>query len=101
MNWAPVVIASVGCLLLKLVGTFANSRFVDLPVVQKYVPYLPVTLLTSLTVSNTISPGQPWHTDARIVGVAAGLVALWRKLPFLAVLLIAAAVAAVAHLWWH
>ncbi len=101
MSWTPVIIASVGCLLLKMLGTFAQTRFVELPVVQKYVPYLPVTLLTSLTISNTLSPGRPWHTDARIVGVAAGIVALWRKLPFLAVLLIAAAVAALAHVWWH
>ncbi len=101
MSWAPILVACIGCLALKLLGTFMPIRLVDHPVVQRYVPYLPVALLTSLTMSSTLSPGRPWHTDSRVVGVVVGAVALWRKWPFLAVLLLAAASAGVAHVWWH
>jgi branched-subunit amino acid transport protein AzlD len=59
---------------------------------------LPAALLGALVVVSTISDEATLHVDARLVGVAAAAVALWRKAPFVVVVLVAAAATAVARL---
>jgi hypothetical protein len=101
VSWTPVLIASFGCLALKVFGAFIPARFVGGDRTQIFISFLPVALLSSLIVSSTIAKAHPYSTDARSLGVAAAALALWRKLSFLPVLIIATSVAAVAHIWWR
>lgn len=53
---------------------------------------LPPALLAALVVNQTVTDGQELVLDARLAGVMAGAVAVWRGGPFWLVILIAAAV---------
>ncbi len=59
---------------------------------------LPPALLAALVVSQTVVTGTELVVDARLAGVSAGAVAVWRGAPFWLVLVIAAAGAAVLRL---
>jgi len=54
---------------------------------------LPPALLAALVVNQTVSDGQELVLDARLAGVVAGAIAVWRGAPFWLVILVAAAVA--------
>lgn len=51
---------------------------------------LPAALLAALVVTSTFTAGTAWTVDARAVGLLAAALALWRRLPFVVVVLIAA-----------
>jgi hypothetical protein len=58
---------------------------------------LPIPLLAALVVTSTLATGEEWSFDARIVGLVAAALALWRRLPFVVVVVIAGAATAVAR----
>ena len=62
--------------------------------VDRIVAVLPIPLLAALVVTSTLANGGEWAFDARMAGVAAAGVALWRRLPFIAVVLVAGAATA-------
>ncbi len=55
---------------------------------------LPPALLAALVVNQTVTDGRDLVVDARLAGVVAGAVAVWRGAPFWLVITIAAAVTA-------
>jgi hypothetical protein len=55
---------------------------------------LPVALLTALAAVQTFAVGSRLVVDARLAGVAAGVIALLFRAPFLVVVFVAAATAA-------
>jgi hypothetical protein len=59
---------------------------------------LPPALLAALVVSQTIVTGTSLVIDARLAGVAAGAVGVWRGAPFWLVLVIAATTTALLRL---
>jgi branched-subunit amino acid transport protein len=65
--------------------------------VARVAQLLPAALLGALVVVSTVSDEAALHVDARLVGVGAAGVALWRKAPFVVVVLVAAAATAVAR----
>ncbi len=63
---------------------------------RRIVELLPVALLAALVVVEAVADGAHWHFDGpRLAGLAAGAVAVERRMPFLVVVVAAAAVAAV------
>ncbi len=59
---------------------------------------LPPALLAALIVNQTVTDGQSLVVDARLAGVVAGSLAVWRGAPFWLVITIAAAVTALLRL---
>jgi hypothetical protein len=59
---------------------------------------LPPALLAALVVSQTVTSGRDLVVDARLAGVLAGAVAVWRGAPFWLVLAVAATVTAALRL---
>jgi branched-subunit amino acid transport protein len=97
--WILVGATIVGCYLLKLAGYLVPARLLDGPRTRRVVELLPVALLAALVVVEAIADGR--HLDfngARLAGVAAGGVAVWRRAPFLVVIIVAGAVAALLRL---
>jgi branched-subunit amino acid transport protein len=67
----------------------------DVPaVVARCLALIPAALFAALVVKDTFSVGQELQLDARAAGVAAAVVAAWRRLPIALVIVIAAAVTA-------
>ena len=97
--WLLVLATIAGCYLLKLAGYFVPARVLDHPQVRRLVELVPVALLAALVVVEAIANGR--HLDwnaARLTGFAAGAVAVWRRAPFVVVILVAGAVAALVRL---
>lgn len=91
-----MVIASlaVGTYLLRLGGAVLGDR-VNLPEgVRRFLPLAAVALLAALAATAALMDGGGFAGVARPVGVLAGVLAAWRRLPFIAVVVIAAGVAA-------
>jgi uncharacterized membrane protein len=97
--WVLVLATAGGCYLLKLAGYLVPVRVLDEPRVRRLVELLPVALLAALVVVEALASGRHLQWDGpRLAGFAAGAVAVWRRAPFLAVVVIAAAVAALLRL---
>lgn len=58
---------------------------------------LPAALLGALVAVSTLADGRALHPDARLVGVGAAAVALWRRQSFVVVVVVAAAATAAAR----
>lgn len=92
--WPIVLLASVGCFLLKLTGYVVPRRLLDNARVARVTTLIPVAMLASLVVVQTVGAGQAVVIDARVAGVAVAAVALVLRAPFLVVVVLAGVTAA-------
>jgi branched-subunit amino acid transport protein len=92
---AAVLVASALSFLTKLAGHLVPPRLLLGPLSSRALTLLPVSLLAGLVaVQAFAAPGGHLVVDARAAGLAAAVVALLLRAPFLVVILVAAAVAA-------
>lgn len=92
--WLALIAAAAGCYLLKLVGLAVPARLLDRPLAQRAAALLPVALLAALIAVQTVTTGRALVVDARLVGLAVGVVAVLLRAPFLVVVTLAAVTAA-------
>jgi uncharacterized membrane protein len=93
-----VLLAGVGCYLLKLAGLSLPERVLAHPTVERVADLIPVALLSALVAVQVFSTGPELVLDARALGLAFAVVALLLLMPFLVVVVGASVVAAVARL---
>ena len=96
--WTAVLLAGVGCYLLKLAGLSLPERVLAHPTVERVADLIPVALLAALVAVQVFSTGPELVLDARALGLAFAVVALLLRMPFLVVVVGASVVAAVARL---
>ncbi|MEV5555927.1 AzlD domain-containing protein [Nonomuraea wenchangensis] len=97
--WWAIAALCAGCYALKLSGLAAPRWVLDHPVVRRFAELVPVALLGALVAVQVFTEAGELHIDpARTAGLAAAVVALLLRAPFLAVLFAAAAVTALARL---
>ena len=96
--WTAIVLAGVGCWLLKVAGLSVPPRILERPVVERIADLLPVALLSALIGVQVFGSGQSVVIDARVVGLGVAFVALLLRAPFIVVVLLAAASAALVRL---
>ncbi len=94
MIWAAVLATAAGCYLLKVTGWFVPASVLERPRVRAASALLPVALLSALVVVQVFADGRSLVVDARAAALVAAAVCLWRRLPFVVVVLVAAATAA-------
>jgi uncharacterized membrane protein len=92
--WPAILVASAGCYALKLAGLSLPRRALDDPRAARVAAVLPVALLAALIATGTFATGPALALDARAAGLAAALVALRLRAPFLVVVASACATAA-------
>jgi branched-subunit amino acid transport protein len=86
-----LIVMTVGTFALKSAGPLVlGDRALPLRV-QQLVDLLPAALLAALTLVSTVGDGRAIAIDARLVGLVVAGVALWRKLPFVVVVVLASA----------
>ena len=98
MTWAAIVVASVGCYLLKLAGLSVPAAVLEHPAVERIADLLPVALLAALVGVQVFASGTSLVVDARLVGLGVAVLALLLRAPFIVVVVAAAAAAAVVRL---
>ena len=96
--WTAVLLAGIGCYLLKLAGMSLPERVLSHPTVERVADLIPVALLAALVAVQVFSAGTSLTLDARVLGLAFAVVALLLRMPFLVVVVGAAVVAALARL---
>jgi uncharacterized membrane protein len=96
--WTAILLAGVGCYLLKLAGLSLPERVLEHPTVERVADLIPVALLAALVAVQTFSSGPELALDARALGLAFAVVALLLRMPFLVVVVGASVVAAVTRL---
>ncbi len=96
--WLVILGTAAGCYLVKLAGLSVPARVLEHPVVERVADLLPVAMLAALIGVQVLASGQELVVDARLLGLGAAVVALLLRAPFIVVVAVAAAVAAVARL---
>jgi branched-subunit amino acid transport protein len=95
---AVLVIMTIGTFALKSAGPLLLGER-SLPArVQQVVDLLPAALLAALAIVSTVGDGQEIVIDARLVGLLVAGLALWRRAPFVVVILLASAATAITRL---
>ena len=95
--WTAVVVASVGCYLLKLAGLSVPAAWVEQPWVARFVDLVPAALLAALVVVQAATSGEEIVLDGRLAGLAVAALALALRAPFIVVLVLAGAAGAFVH----
>ena len=73
MIWTAVLVAGLGCYLLKLAGLSVPPRVLEHPRMERIADLLPVALLSALIGVQVFASGQSLTIDARAAGLAAAL----------------------------
>ena len=93
-----LIVMAVGTFALKSAGPLVlGARQLPLRV-QTLVDLLPAALLAALAIVSTVGDGRSLVVDARLVGFVVAGLALWRRAPFVVVIVLASAATAVARL---
>jgi branched-subunit amino acid transport protein len=97
--WTAIIVAAVGCYLLKLAGVSLPESILNHAKVQRVAQLLPIAMLSALVVVELFGGGGRYSLDWRtLAGVAAGVIALLLRRGFLVVFLIAISVTALLRL---
>jgi len=96
--WLGIIVAAVGCYLLKLAGLSLPERVLANPYVARVADLIPVALLAALIAVQVWSSGHALVLDARSAALAFAVLALLLRAPFLVVVIGAAVVAALVRL---
>jgi branched-subunit amino acid transport protein len=94
-----VLVASLGCYCLKLVGVSLPQSVLGHPRVQRIAGLLPIAMLSALIITDLFDANRHYHADWRtLAGVGVGAVALWRGRSLLVVFVVAIATDALLRL---
>ena len=96
--WTAVVVASVGCYLLKLAGMSVPAAWVEQPWVARIVDFVPAALLAALVAVQGLTSDDRIVVDGRLAGLAVAALALALRAPFIVVIALAGATGAGVHL---
>lgn len=96
--WIVVGVVGVATVLLKAAGPVFLGRRPLPPRVQSVVDFLAPVMLTALVVTQTLGSGAELSIDARVPGVAAAGIAIWRGAPLVVAMVVAGAVTALLRL---
>jgi branched-subunit amino acid transport protein len=94
VTWAAVLTLAAAAYGLKALGPVAIGRR-EIP--ARYtaaLDLLPIPMLTAIAIVGTVASGHHLQVDARLPGLAVAAILVWRRAPFLAVIVAAAATTA-------
>ena len=94
MTWPAVLVLAAGTYLLRAAGLVLRDRLRIPARVERYVDLGATALLVALVATAALTDGGAFAGWARPAGVAVGAIAAWRRLPFVLVVVLAAAATA-------
>lgn len=98
--WIGVAILVTGTYLLKYLGLAAPQSLLEHDLMVRAGAILPAGLLAALVAVQTFADGSRLIIDARLAGLAAAALLLALRVPFLPMLVGAAATTALVRLWF-
>lgn len=94
MTWIAIAVLAAGTYALKAVGPLVVGGRELPPRAARLAELLPPALLAALVVVQTLGGNGGLTVDARLAGVTVAGVAVWLRAPFLVVIVLGAATAA-------
>lgn len=94
MTWTLLILLAVGIYAQKAVGPLLVGSWNPPPRIRAALHLLAVPVLAGLIVVQTVGDGRELVLDARAPAVAAAIIAVWLRAPFLVIVVLAAVVAA-------
>ncbi len=94
IGWTAVLLAAAAVFAIKLAGHLAPERLLERPAVVRAAGLLTAGLLAALVAVQLAGDGDHLRLDARLPALAVAALALWRRAPFVVVVLLAAVTAA-------
>ena len=91
MNWPAVLTLAAGTYLLRLAGLVLRGRVAVPARVERYLDLGATALLVALVATAALTEAGGFAGWARPAGVAVGALAAWRRMPFVLVVVLAAA----------
>ena len=98
--WAAVLISSALVYSWKLFGYLVPKKFVSNPKIKELAALLTVALLAALVGIQTFVSAEGLSIDARVPAIVAAGVLFYFRVPFVVVLVVAAAIAALIRVWF-
>lgn len=95
---AGIALLGAGTWLMRFMGATLGSRIAAAPRVQALLTDAAAILLFTVAVTATFFNGDHFSGPARLAGVAVALLLMWRKVPLIAVIVIAAGITALLRL---
>ena len=96
--WVVIAVLALATAALKLAGPLALGGRPLRPELMNVVELLAAALLAALVIVETFGERRALVLDARVLGAAFAVIAVWRRAPMIVVVVGAAAVTAVARL---
>jgi branched-subunit amino acid transport protein len=97
MSWTFVFVLAATAYAFKVLGLVIIGDRALPPVLDRCLGLIPAALISAIIVKDTFSVGQHLQLDARAAGVGVAVIAAWRKLPLIAVIVIGAGVTALVR----
>ncbi len=101
MTWGLVLGLALGAYAFKVLGLVVVGDRALPARLERCLALIPAALIASIVAKDTFSIGQHLQIDARVVGVGVAIVAAWRKMPVIVVIVAAATATALVRLLAH
>jgi hypothetical protein len=98
--WVGVLLASALVYSWKLLGHLVPERFVKNPSIRSLAALLTVAMLAGLVGVQTFVSSEGITLDARVAALAVAAVLFYLRVPFIFVVIAAAAVASLLRIWF-
>lgn len=98
MSWPLLLALCAGCYAMKAAGPLLLAQRRLPPPVERLVGLVAVPVLAAMVALQTVGRGRSLVLDARLAALAVAALLVWKRAPFLAVVLGAAATAALLRL---
>ena len=91
MTWTIVVVLAAGVWGQRFLGMYVGGPVLSrLPALGKLATLIPAAVVTAVIVQLTLASGSSLVLDARLAGVAVSGILVWRRAPFVVVVVAAA-----------
>ncbi len=99
MSWWVIVLLATGVAAQRWLGMFVGGAVLTrVPVLTKLASMIPAAVVAAVIVQLTIASGKSLVIDARLAGMAVAGVLVWRRAPFVVVIVAAAVTTALLRL---
>ena len=88
MTWTLVLVLAGIAYGFKVLGAVVVGGRTMPVALERCLLLIPAALLAGLITKDTFTNGQDLALDARVVGLAVAIVATWRRLPFIVVIVL-------------
>ena len=97
-EWVGIVLVAAGCFVFKLAGLSVPDRVLNHPTTMHAAGLIPIALLGALIAVQTLGGERTLVLDARLAGLGVAALLLALRVPFLPMVVAAAATAALIRL---